>query len=88
MCTVSFKIDDDDKKKAQMLFESMGLSFSGAMNIFVKACINAQGIPFEIKAPPLESIIKERLKEAEDPATLSPAFDDAKSMVEYLNAEI
>ena len=54
MNTVSFKIDNDDKEQAQALFESMGLTFSGAMNLFIKACLNTRSIPFEIKAPSYE----------------------------------
>ena len=67
--TVSFKIDEQDKKDAQALFDSMGLTFSGAMNLFIKACINTRSIPFEVKAPnSYEEIIKKRLKEAENSA--------------------
>ena len=61
MCTVSFKIDDKEKVQAQELFESMGLSFSGAINLFIKACLNSRSIPFEIKAPSYEQILKNRI---------------------------
>ena len=86
MNTVSFKIDRSDKEQAQELFESMGLSFSGAMNLFIKACINTHGIPFEIKAPSYEQVLRNRLKEAEDPENLSPRFKDVDSMMETLDA--
>lgn len=86
MHTVSFKIDDNDKEQAQALFESMGLSFSGAMNLFIKACINTQSIPFEIKAPSYEQIIRSRLSEAANPDNLSPRFKDIDSLMESLNA--
>lgn len=86
MNTVSFKIDDNDKAQAQILFESMGLSFSSAMNLFIKVCINTQSIPFEIKAPSYEQIIRNRLKEAENPKNLSPRFKDVDSLMDSLNA--
>ena len=86
MNTVSFKIDDNDKAQAQILFESMGLSFSSAMNLFIKACINTQSIPFEIKAPSYEQIIRNRLQEAENPKNLSPRFKDVDSLMDSLNA--
>lgn len=86
MTTVSFKIDDKDKSQAQLLFESMGLSFSAAMNLFIKACINTRSIPFEIKAPSYEQLIKNRLKEAEDPENLSPGFKDVDSLMRSLDA--
>ena len=71
--TVSFKIDEKDKRDAQELFDSMGLSFSGAMTLFIKACLNTQSIPFEIK-------------EAEDPRNLSKAFNDVDKLMESLDA--
>lgn len=39
---------------------------------------------FDSEPASLKEIIMERLKEAEDPRNLSPAFDDAESMLEYL----
>ena len=86
MNTVSFKIDNDDKEQAQALFESMGLSFSGAMNLFIKACLNTRSIPFEIKAPSYEQLIRNRLEEAEDPSKLSPRFKDVESLMRSLDA--
>ncbi len=86
MDTVSFKIDKDDKEQAQALFESMGLSFSGAMNLFIKACLNTRTIPFEIKAPSYEQLIRNRLKEAEDPRQLSTKFKDVDSLMRSLDA--
>ena len=84
--TVSFKIDEKDKRDAQELFDSMGLSFSGAMTLFIKACLNTQSIPFEIKAPSHDQIIKARLKKAEDPRNLSKAFNDVDKLMESLDA--
>ncbi len=86
MDTVSFKIDKDDKEQAQALFESMGLSFSGAMNLFIKACLNTRSIPFEIKAPSYEQLIRNRLKEAEDPRQLSTKFKNVDSLMRSLDA--
>lgn len=84
--TVSFKIDENDKEQAQELFDSMGLSFSGAMNIFIKACINTRSIPFTIKAPSLDQVIRERVKEADNPSNLSRKFKDIDSLMESLDA--
>ena len=39
---------------------------------------------FDSEPASLKEIVMERLKEAEDPRNLSPAFDDAESMLEYL----
>ena len=86
MTTVSFKIDNKDKEQAQALFESMGLSISGAMNLFIKACINTRSIPFEIKAPSYDQLIRSRLEEAENPNNISPKFKDIDSLMRSLDA--
>lgn len=85
MTTVSFKIDNKDKEQAQALFESMGLSISGAMNLFIKACINTRSIPFEIKAPSYDQLIRSRLEEAENPNNFSPKFKDIDSLMKSLD---
>lgn len=40
---------------------------------------------FDSEPASLKEIVMERLKEAEDPRNLSSAFDDAESMIKYLN---
>ena len=86
MSTVSFKIDETDKKQAQALFASMGLSFSGALNLFIRACINTSSIPFDVKAPSYEQVLRNRLNEAENPENLSQKFNDVDSLMDSLNA--
>lgn len=86
MCTVSFKVDENIKEESQKLFEQLGLSFSEALNIYLKACILNGGIPFELKLPSYNEKILERLKEAEDPTNLSPAYKTTKDLIESLNA--
>ena len=55
------------------------------MNLFIKVCINTQSIPFEIKAPSYEQIIRSRLKGAANPANLSLGFKDVDGMMESLD---
>ena len=50
MTNVTFRIDDNIKKEAEVLFEKLGLSMSGAINVFFRQAITEQAIPFQIKA--------------------------------------
>ena len=75
MCTITLKLDDDVKKQSQALFDEIGLSMSGAINIFLKACIRNNGIPFELKSQKYDDILMKRLMESEDLSELSPKFD-------------
>lgn len=85
MCTVSFKVDENVKTQAQELFDEIGLSFSGALNIFLKSCINNGGIPFNLTAPHFKEVVLSRIKEAEDPENLSPAYSSIEELRESLN---
>jgi len=86
MCTVSFKVDENVKAQSQEIFDQLGLSFSGALNIFLKSCINNGGIPFELKVPSYKQVILERIKEAENPENLSKEFSSAKELMDSINA--
>lgn len=46
---VNFRIDEDLKREADKLFSDLGLNMSVAVTMFLKAAVNAEGIPFDIK---------------------------------------
>ena len=48
MAQVNIRIDDGLKKKADELFEALGLNMSTAFNIFIKTSIRQKGIPFSL----------------------------------------
>lgn len=51
----SLTLDKETREEAQKLFNEMGLSFSAAIDIYLKAVIREQGIPFPIMAKPMKS---------------------------------
>ena len=51
--SVTVRIDENLKKQAEMLFNDMGLNMTTAFNLFIKAVIRQNKIPFEITADPL-----------------------------------
>ena len=48
------RLDENLKNRFEKTCESMGISMSAALNMFVTAVVNEQRIPFEIKAAPEE----------------------------------
>jgi len=50
MANFTIRIDDDVKKEAEILFDKLGMSVSGAINIFFRQAIREQAIPFTISA--------------------------------------
>ena len=56
MCIVTFKVDEETKKRAQQIFSNIGITMSTALNVFLKSCINNNGIPFELKGANYDNI--------------------------------
>lgn len=49
--STSIKIDPMVKQQAQVLFDSLGMNLSTAVNVFLKQAIREQSIPFRIGDP-------------------------------------
>ena len=56
MAVINIRVNDEVKKEAETIFKSLGLNMSVAMNLFLKKCINENGIPFDLKIPNRETI--------------------------------
>ena len=54
MTNITIRIDDDVKREAESLFEKLGLSMSGAINVFFRQAIREQAIPFPIRTKTAE----------------------------------
>lgn len=48
--TLSIRVNSEDKKNFEEFCEQAGLNVSVAVNMFVKAVIREQKLPFEVKA--------------------------------------
>ena len=55
MAVINIRVNDEVKKEAETIFKSLGLNMSVAMNLFLKKCINENGIPFDLKLPNKET---------------------------------
>ena len=56
MAVINIRVNDEVKKEAESIFKSLGLNMSVAMNLFLKKCINENGMPFDLKIPNKETI--------------------------------
>ncbi len=86
MCTISCKIDNDVKHDAEVILESLGLTVSAAINMFMRAIIREEGLPISTKLKSKDQLILERVKEAEDEKNLSPVFSSMEEAQEWLNS--
>ncbi len=67
MAQISFRIDDETKKRAEAVCNDMGISMSAAICIYLKKLSRERRIPFEVTADPFYSDENmERLQRAVD----------------------
>ena len=67
------RLDSKLKQDAETLFNELGMTLSGAVNVFLRQAVRVQGIPFEIrKEQPNRTTLaamKEAIALANDPKT-------------------
>lgn len=63
--TLNVRVDANDKKNFEQFCSSVGMNVSTAVNMFIKAVLREQKLPFEVKSDTFDGIVYEKLKEAE-----------------------
>ena len=85
--STNIKIDPELKKESQELFESLGLSLSAAVNIFLRQSVREQAIPFRVGNPlPNYETIK-AIEDARNGIGLSKGFTSVSELMEDLDAD-
>ena len=81
MATFQITIDDHVKKEADKLFFSLGLDTDTAINIFLKASIENEGLPFPVKHNKYSKDFMEAIKDCQEMENLHGPFDSAEEAV-------
>lgn len=92
MATMSIRISDSDKTKADDLFKELGITTNSAINMFIKQCIRLQRLPFipSIETPTqrlMESIEEADIIMKEIKEGKRKGYTDEKSLFEALNRD-
>ena len=76
----SVRLDSKLKQDAETLFNDLGMTLSGAVNVFLRQAVRVQGIPFEVRKeqPNLTTLaaMKEAIALANDPKAKTYASVD------------
>ena len=62
---IQIRVDKKTKEEANELFEELGTNMSGAVNMFLRQCVNTGSIPFRIRKPRPSKELLEAMEEAE-----------------------
>lgn len=86
--TLNTRVNADDKREFEKFCNSVGMTVSTAINLFIKTVLREQKLPFEIRTTSFDEEIYNKLKEAEkEMATSSVLYsseDVLKSMKDII----
>ena len=85
--TTSIKIDPEIKAESQALFERLGLSFSTAINLFLRQAIREQAIPFRVGEPTYNEETLRVIREARAGINLRGPYDSVEELVADLESD-
>ena len=85
--TMSIRMDRTVKEQSQQLFKSLGMDMTTAINIFLRQALIKRGLPFEVTAEGADSIMIQRLAEAENDHNIHGHFNTVQELMEDLNAD-
>ena len=85
--STNIKIDPTLKQESQTLFESLGLTLSTAVNLFLRQAVRGQAIPFRIGAPVPNAETVKAIEDARKGIGLSRGFSSVAELMEDLDAD-
>lgn len=81
MATLQIRLDDTLKKRADILFSSLGLDTSTAIRIFPNASIENDGLPFSVQHKAVPNSLQEAVYDSRCQRNLNGPFDKAEDAV-------
>ncbi len=85
---VFVRVEPKTKEQAETILNSLGLSMSSAVDLFLKQVVIQKGIPFDIKLEPKYPPCIDDLTKEEIDALLQESMDDIKEGRVYSNEQV
>lgn len=89
--SIHIRVEPQIKKEVEKILNTLGMTSTEAINIYLKQIILNSGIPFEIKMPQFSEEMIEAIKESEemekDPKNYK-SFETVEEFMEDLHNEI
>lgn len=82
---LSVRVDANDKKKFEQFCENVGMNVSTAINMFIKAVLREQKLPFEVRSKTFDDTIYEKLQEAELEMDKTPKRYSKEDIIDSIN---
>ena len=89
MSTITIRVDDDVKNKAEKIYKDLGLNMSTAVNMFLRQSVEYRGYPLPVRIPQYNAetiaAMEEARKISNDPN--AKGFDDIDELFAELNKD-
>lgn len=89
MAQINVRIDDTLKEQGETLFNSLGLSLSSAISVFITQSIREGGLPFAVTtkkdafySEANMNVLRRSLQEAKDGKIIEKTIDELRAMEE------
>jgi len=83
---LNIRVDEEVKRKAESIFNELGLNMSTAMNMFLRYSIRYGGIPFDLRIEIPNEETQVAIDDVKNNRNLSKSFDNINALMDDLNA--
>ena len=83
--STNIKNDPELKEQSRKLFDSLGLSLSAAITVFLRQSVREQAIPFRIGEPLPNAETRQAIEDAHNGIGLSRGFTSVSDLMEDLS---
>lgn len=83
--SMTIRINNELKKEAQGIFESLGMDMTTAINVFLRQAVYHNGFPFEIKLKEPNEVTYAAMEDAENGKDMYGPFDSVEALTEEVN---
>lgn len=80
---INIRVDSELKRKAEEVYAELGMNLSTALNVFLRASVRSNGMPFDLRLTATDSHENERehrLEAEQEHNGLSRVFEGADSL--------
>ncbi len=82
---LNVRVDANDKKNFEKFCDNVGMNVSTAINMFIKAVLREQKLPFEVRSKTLDDTIYNKLQEAESEMNNTSKRYSKKEIIDSIN---
>ena len=85
--TVNVRVDESVKRNVEILFDSMGMNISTAVNMFFRQCLMENALPFQPRAKQPDSL-RAILSDAQEQAKVNGTSEMTLEEINEIIAEV